>query len=134
MKSRRDVRRLGVTLMFTATCAHCDVTTTARFLNARQNLNQQELRTTCPQCCAPLTLHRLHRAPSSRRARTSQRSEHYEVWCQAEGRDRNDREYAARCLLCPREIPWLTKYAGTRAEAWEIARAHHLKTHLTVEW
>ena len=64
-------------------------------------------------------------------------SEHYEVWLQAEGRDRDDRDYAAACLLCrhPGGQPvWLTEYAGSRAEAWAIARKHHAETHPEVAW
>lgn len=56
--------------------------------------------------------------------------DYYNVWCQAEGRDRDDRRYAAECLLCPGK-PWLTEYAASRANAWAIAREHHRKMHAT---
>lgn len=65
----------------------------------------------------------------------------YEVWCQAEGRDRDDREYAARCLVCPAPqssgrygtSPWLFDSAGSRKEAWELCLEHERKVHGAAE-
>ena len=70
----------------------------------------------------------------------------YGVWLQAQGRDRDDREFAAACYLCrPSEGSahdrggavwsgagelWLCQRAGSRKEAWEIARRHHERFHI----
>lgn len=70
-------------------------------------------------------------------ARTSWRNR-YEVWCQAEGRDRDEREYAARCRECPEPqgrsavvgpTTWLVHMAGSRAEAWEECKRHEAMVH-----
>jgi hypothetical protein len=66
----------------------------------------------------------------------------YHVWIQQYGRDRDDREYAASCSLCKRATYvwhsgekwtavdlWITETAGSRAEAWEIAKKHHDRVH-----
>lgn len=62
--------------------------------------------------------------------------QHYEVWLQAEGRDRDDKEYAAACLTCKNGTTgwlWLTQHAGDRKEAWEIAKGHEMHWHAVGE-
>jgi hypothetical protein len=57
----------------------------------------------------------------------------YAVWLQERGRNNDDHAYRARCEVCPPNLPngqhWLLGLAGSRAEAWRMAREHENEVH-----